>query len=910
MGILLSEFMNLLRGGAMKHYWRDFPILLKEYFSLPVGQLLIFPLLSCAVLVIIWSSIFYKLHTLKEQTNKEAIEHSQDMAHVYEQYTSRTVRQIDQITRFIAYEKKNRDNISSLSSLTDNVLVSPSAPVLLSLVDAKGNVYSSSKSITSTVSIADRPHFIGPRDSTSDSLYISNPVVGRVSHQTTLQMSRKLINKKGFFDGVVVVSVDPTIFTSFYNHQEMGQNGFIGVAGLDGNYRSATFAGHTLQNEIVINPAILQEPSGEFLTSNTHDKKPRFIAWRKLDGYDLVAVVGLSESELLAPYYTTRDIWTKMGILASIAVIAFGLLAGIIYCRLELRRRTILQAKEAYRTASEGTMDGFFILEPLKDMNNKVIDFIVTDANDKGAKMFDLSPNRLIGSHLSMWITGSIGKQLFRSYRRVFINKINLDEPEVLVECDNVLKGKWLSHRAVATSLGLAVTIRDITQAKEQEESIRWLASHDAVTKLCNRSWLQDNLPMILEEAKAQSKKVALYFIDLDDFKKVNDTLGHAAGDLLLSIIGDRLGKISRQGDIVCRLGGDEFTLVVQGVLNDDEMAKIGQRILDTLKAPIELEGHVMTIGASVGVSCFPNHGQDSNELLKRADLAMYKAKDTGKGICEFFVDKLSIEADERLELERDMHLALEKDEFFLVFQPKVDLKNEDLLGMEALLRWNSPTRGIVNPIDFIPLAERTGLIIPLGEQVIHKACQQIVLWQQMGLNVPPISVNVSPKQLQRVDLAQLLKRILEQYQLPSHALEIEITESSMMDNLEVSQQKLQAVKELGVKILVDDFGTGYSSLSLLKKFEVDVLKVDKSFIKDVPYDNEDCALVQAVISMAKSLNMEVVAEGIETKEQMAFLKKLGCNEGQGFYFSKPINATEFTQWLEQSKKGHLKLVN
>jgi EAL domain-containing protein (putative c-di-GMP-specific phosphodiesterase class I) len=216
------------------------------------------------------------------------------------------------------------------------------------------------------------------------------------------------------------------------------------------------------------------------------------------------------------------------------------------------------------------------------------------------------------------------------------------------------------------------------------------------------------------------------------------------------------------------------------------------------------------------------------------------------------------------------------------------------------LLRWNSPKRGIVSPVDFIDLAERTGLIIPLGEKVLHKACEQIIQWKNMGYVVPPVSVNVSPKQLQRVNLAQLLTQILTQYDLPAQALEIEITESSMMDNLEVSQQQLQAIKDLGMKILVDDFGTGYSSLSLLKKFEVDVLKVDKSFIEDVPRDSEDCALVQAVISMAQSLKMEVVAEGIETEEQMAFLKNLGCHEGQGYYFSKPVQAKEFTQWLKK----------
>lgn len=883
----------------MRHYWRDFPILLKEYFSLPLGQLLVFPIIASLVLACMWGAIFYKVQTVKKQTFQEGLNHTQDIAYAYEQYTTRAIRQVDQITRFIVYENKTHDKIKSLSGLTDNVLISPITPALVSLADQNGLVYASSKPLYTVVSIADRPHFTQVKNSNSSDLYISETVVGRVSHQTTIQMARKLVNRKGQFDGVVVVSMNPSILSSFYNFQELGTNGFLGVAGLDGSYRSSSYSGREKVGAKILNPEVLSKSNGVMYTTHTHDGMPRFIAWRRLEGYNLIAVVGLSASEVLEPYYNTFAIWTKMGMLATIAIVALGLLTGIIYCRLELRRRSILQAKEAYRTASEGTMDGFFILEPLKDNNNKIIDFLITDANAQGAKMLHLAPNKLVGNHLSQWFSGTLGKHLFRHYRRVFIERSHLEQPEILIECDNPLKGRWLSHRAVATTLGLAVTIRDITQAKKHEESIKWLASHDIVTRLCNRAWLQDHLPAILEEAKLSQKKVALYFIDLDDFKKVNDTLGHASGDLLLSMVGDRLSKISRTDDIVCRLGGDEFTLVVKGILDNEEIARIGQRILDALKAPINLNGHIMTIGASVGVSCFPEHGEDANMLLKRADLAMYKAKDTGKGTFEFFIDKLSIDAEKRLELERDMYAALENDEFYLVYQPKISLKDNQLLGMEALLRWKSPTRGIVGPMDFIELAERTGMIIPLGEQVLHKACQQIVQWQKMGYHVPPVSVNVSPKQLQRINLAKLLTQILEQYDLSPKALEIEITESSMMDNLELSQKQLQAIKDLGMKILVDDFGTGYSSLSLLKKFEVDVLKVDKSFIQDVPSNNGDCALVQAVISMAQSLNMEVVAEGIETEEQMAFLKQLGCHEGQGFYFSKPIEANEFSTWLK-----------
>jgi diguanylate cyclase len=890
----------------MKQLWHDLQLSSRPYLSLPLFRLMLFPLLTLIALAALWSVIYLKVHDTYDRMLQENREHAQNVTQIFDQYTARAIRQVDQISRFVVFENQMNGYVPSLKELTDKVLISPATPVLLSVADTNGVVYMSSQPIVSQVSIADRPHFIVAKNDKDGHLYISQPVTGRVSRQKTIQVTRKLIKSDGTFDGVVIVSMNPSVFSSFYNTEDLGEDGFIGVAGTDGVFRATKYQGEEKPENRVLNQQVLTQLNGNMLTYKTHDGKPRFVAWHKLDGYDLIVVVGLSEKEFMADYYVHRSMWCKIGALASLCLIFLGGIFGMLYCRTELRRRQAVLAKEAYRTASEGTQDGFFILEPVKNLQNQISDFIITDANDKGIKMFASTSHKMIGSYLSQWFGGKMGEQVFRHYRALFINNKSIEQPEVLVECENALKGHWMSHRVVPTASGLAITVRDISKSKEYEQSMIWLANHDAVTQLRNRTWLQSNLSVILDKAKTDENIVALYFIDLDDFKKVNDTLGHASGDTLLSIVGTRLKAIAQESDVVCRIGGDEFTLVVTGKLTYNDLSVIGNKILSALNEPITIDEHIITVGASVGISYFPEHGTDASQLLKRADLAMYKAKYTGKGTCEFFMPALSIEADERLQLEKDMRYGIENDEFFLVFQPKICLKTQKILGMEALLRWRNTRRGIVNPAEFIPMAERTGMILTLGQQAIDKACAQIVQWQKEGLSVPPVSVNVSPKQLQRIDLADEIQQALKRYNLPNSALEIEITESSMMDDLEMSQRKLQAVKELGVRILVDDFGTGYSSLALLKKFEVDVLKVDKSFIKDVPHNSEDCALVQAVISMAQSLNMEVVAEGIETKEQWEFLDKLGCQEGQGYYFSKPVEGHDINSWLSKARKNEV----
>ena len=871
--------------------WRDL---------LPFWGVWVWPALTLVALVLTWSAVFLQIEGERNHAVSNALHHAESINRAYVQYVERTVRQMDQVTRFVAYQMDSGLTVDGMRELAQRVLVSPTAPVLLSISDEKGNVVlTSAGAQEKPISIADRKHFAVHQADASLGIFVGPAIIGRISGQATVQFTRRINKPDGRFGGVVVLSMAPQSFTS-YRSDDLGNEGLLAVVGRDGLVR-ASKAGDLFQwGGHDINPRMLTEASGSQLVSAAaaQDHISRFVAWRRVEGYPLVALTGVSVVEALAGFKDIRSLYLRSGWIVTLLLLVSGVGATVLFGRLEHKRRAVLRAKEAYRTASEGTQDGFYILEPVRSPNGDVLDFVFTDTNARGAQMVGHEPNALANRRLSSVLVGDAFAYVFGKYEAVVLSGTAIEDEEIFVTCEGPLQGKWINHRAVPARQGLAVTVRDLTKIKEHEASLVFVANHDAVTRLPNRNWLHTYLPQAIARAEAAREKLGVFFIDLDDFKKVNDTLGHMVGDELLTGISDRLRRISRDSDVVCRLGGDEFTLVVHGKFARTDMETLGARIVDTLAQPFELEGQTILVGASVGISLYPDSGANAAELLKNADLAMYSAKESGKGLYEFFSPGLSNQVEGRVALERELHAALRNDEFFLVYQPKVDLHTHETCGFEALLRWNSPTRGLVPPLDFIGLAEKTGLILPIGEKVIEMACAQLSAWRTQGLSLLPVSVNVSPRQLRRGNLPSTLTAILERYDIPAHLLEIELTESSMMEDPEHSQKQILAIKNLGVRVLVDDFGTGYSSLALLKKFEVDVLKVDRTFVNDVPRDPEDCAILSAVVSMAKALKMDVVAEGVETIEQREYLASLGCQQGQGYFFSRPVRAEELMAWF------------
>lgn len=437
-------------------------------------------------------------------------------------------------------------------------------------------------------------------------------------------------------------------------------------------------------------------------------------------------------------------------------------------------------------------------------------------------------------------------------------------------------------------------TVTDITQRKEYEAQIRHQATHDALTGLPNRNLLYDRLRQAVLQAQRQGSIAAVAFIDLDQFKFINDSLGHQVGDELLKVVAARLKSCVRAVDTVARQGGDEFVIVFGNQKGSEDIADTVRRIIDIVAEPASVGGLELHVTCSVGISMYPSDGTDAETLLRNADAAMYKAKELGRNNVEYFTAEMNLHANERLEVLNRLRHALMHEEFVLQYQPKVDLRSGRVVGAEALIRWHSAARGLVSPACFIPLAEESGMIVPIGEWVLRTACAQNVAWQRAGYAPLPVSVNLSPRQLVRNDVVRLVADVLASTGLDARYLELEITETVLMRDVDKSLTTLKRLKELGVKISIDDFGTGYSSLNYLKRFPVDTLKIDRSFVNDIVTDQDDAAIVKAVISLAHILNLQVVAEGVESEEQRRFLMENKCDEVQGYYFGRPMPSDAF----------------
>jgi diguanylate cyclase (GGDEF)-like protein/PAS domain S-box-containing protein len=438
-------------------------------------------------------------------------------------------------------------------------------------------------------------------------------------------------------------------------------------------------------------------------------------------------------------------------------------------------------------------------------------------------------------------------------------------------------------------------TVIDISERKRAEEQVRHLAFHDALTSLPNRLLFTDRLTLALAHARRSGTRLAVMFLDLDRFKIINDSLGHSVGDDLLRRVGERLEACVRQADTVARLGGDEFTILVPGLLYDDDAARVASKILESIREPFQIGGRDLFLTTSIGVSLYPSDGEDAEALVRSADTAMYRAKEQGRDNYQLYAPAMNARAVERLLLESRLRPALHNGELTVHYQPVVDLRNGRIAGAEALLRWSHPDLGLVPPARFIPIAEMSGMIVPIGSWVLREACARAREWQREWPGMT-VSVNLSSRQFQQADLVADVRRALKETGLDPGSLDLEITESSAMANAEQSIATLSDLKELGVGISMDDFGTGYSSLAYLKRFPIDKIKVDQSFIRDIPDDTDDAAIVTAIIAMARSLQLVVVAEGVETEEQISFLREHGCDRMQGFVMSRAVPPAEFAR--------------
>lgn len=444
-------------------------------------------------------------------------------------------------------------------------------------------------------------------------------------------------------------------------------------------------------------------------------------------------------------------------------------------------------------------------------------------------------------------------------------------------------------------------TLRYAIERKESEQHLTFLSHYDRLTGLANRELFRDRLHQAMARAERSGQLVALMFIDLDRFKAVNDTLGHLAGDELLIEVAERLKAAVRRSDTIARLGGDEFTVVVEGLSDTVDAETICAKILRSLARPFLIQNHEIYVTGSIGVTFFPIDDTDLNRLLRNADAAMYRAKEEGRNKYHLFTADLNTRAINRMALETALRHAIELDELHLCYQPKICVRTGAVLGAEALLRWNHPQRGPVSPVDFIPIAEESGLIVPIGEWVLRRACADIRKWHAAGFEQISVAVNLSARQFRHGELVDVVREVLEESGIAPHQLELEITESLLMDDTQASQVALRALKSLGTQIYLDDFGTGYSSLAYLKKFPLDGLKIDRSFIRDLPGDADGEAITRAILALSHALRLTVVAEGVETSEQLDFLRAADCEVVQGYLFSRPLPFRDFLSWLQRA---------
>ena len=457
------------------------------------------------------------------------------------------------------------------------------------------------------------------------------------------------------------------------------------------------------------------------------------------------------------------------------------------------------------------------------------------------------------------------------------------------------------NHESKSSYTGTYGVARDVTERKIAEDTINFQAYHDLLTKLPNRALLNDRLSLAINQAKREEEKLAVMFLDLDRFKNINDSLGHMIGDELLQQVSMRLKECIRAADTLARFGGDEFTLMLPKLHNGQEDArKLAEKITRTLKQPFNIDGHELYVSASIGIALYPQDGTDIDSLIKHADVAMYHVKGQGKNGYQFYSNEMNVPYIERLSMDTGIHKALDNNEFNLVYQPQVNLRTGEIVGVEALLRWDHPEHGPISPSEFIPFAEESGLIIDIGAWVLKTACAELSKWRSAGLPEIRMSINISARQLMEENIVEDIKNIMKDYNVPGHCLELEITEHAIMNDMDSMIRKLKELSDHDITIAIDDFGTGYSSLSYLHKLPIQTLKIDRTFLKESGNNKGDNTIINTLVAMAKGLGLNVIAEGVESQAQLEYLREIECCEAQGFLFGKPLPPEVISQLLIQ----------
>jgi diguanylate cyclase (GGDEF)-like protein/PAS domain S-box-containing protein len=866
-------------------------------------------LLNLTVLgLAVWS-----LHQSRLQYEESASVATQNLARLIEHDLSASVRMIDLALLAVKSEAERQMLAGGLKGPALNAFIRQQIerqPDLdgLRVTNAQGVIIHGTAVVTGAgASLGDREYFLRLRNDPKADLVISKPILGRTSGKWVIVLARRLQRPDGSFAGMVYGTIALTHFTKVFSSLQVGPGGSLSLfdddfrlvarqpepAGL-ANSVGTRFGSPQLQALVKSG-----QSEGVFKGRSVVDNVERIASYRKIPGTQFNIVIGLASHDYLAEW---RNEVGKTIARGTAFVLMTVLLSWLLNRAWKNQASAVAALREVNRTLDVEKQLNQTIVQssPLaiytRDRNGRV-----TAWNLAAEKLFGWRADEIVGKPLLSVPPGK--EKETEALRQKVLRGENIIQMEVqrqkrdgtLFDLSTTLAPLRDGHGEINGYLAIAT---DITERKASEKQIEFLAYRDVLTGLPNRLLLHDRFEHAVGFAERSGTKLALLFLDLDNFKTINDSLGHAVGDLLLKEIARRLGDCVRDTDTISRQGGDEFLIVLPDLRGADAITPVLLKIRERLQAPFELDGHELTTSASVGVAIYPDDGLDFDTLLKKADTAMYRAKDGGRNSYRFFDEQMNVEAVEHLHLKNGLRRAIERAEFVLHYQPQIDLSTGSIVGAEALLRWNHPEFGMIPPARFIPVAEDSGLIVPIGEWVISEACRQGVAWRAAGLPPLVMAVNLSAVQFKRGDVEQTVTQALKSSGFDPQLLELELTESILIHNTDNVLATVQRLKLLGVKLSIDDFGTGYSSLSYLKRFDVDKLKIDQSFIRDLGTDPDDAAIILAIIQMARSLNLKTIAEGVETAEMLSQLQQFKCDEAQGYYFARPMPAQVFADFV------------
>jgi diguanylate cyclase (GGDEF)-like protein/PAS domain S-box-containing protein len=835
------------------------------------------PLFALLLLVAIWVVTFHEIDAERDHAQEAATDSLHEMLGTYEAQVARGLDGIDQTLRMLKYAVERKGALGALPELGREGLLPPGVVFVVSIVDRNGITVASNPSAL-PISVADQNYFKFHMERDSGATYVSPATRDAANSEWHLHFTRRLDDSNGNFAGIVIVETDPAYFTSSYERSRLGERGMLGLVGTDGVVRALR--------------------SGDKMTfgQKLDASVGKYSGMRELHGIGLNVLIGLDEKELMAGFERQRreKIW-EAGILSGALVVVTGLL-WLWSWQGARNRAHMRRAQETYAAASAASLDAFFVMREVRDERGVIVDFKIVDANVRAEQMTGCSKHYLCGATLCTLIPEARDNGMMKHLIDV-TRKGGVHEQEWQSTVP-LLRARWLHQQVVAVQGGLVAIVRDISERKLAEERMVHLAHHDTLTGLPNRSLLTDRLEMTIAQAQRNGGSLLVAFIDLDGFKLVNDGLGHNAGDELLKVVAERMSGCLRAADTVGRFGGDEFVLLLTEPGSGVDAAPVLERVREAVLQSISLCGQEVQVSCSIGVAVYPNDGKDAETLLMNADAAMYRAKDKGKNNCQFYTSEMNACIEEKLLLLEGLRNALDDDQFRLVYQPKVDLHNGRVFGVEALVRWDHPEHGVIGPDRFIPLAEESGMIVALGEWVLRTACVQNRAWQDAGLPPLCISVNVSPRQFEEARLVERVQQALADSGLAPEWLELEVTEGVIMRDLQQAVAKMAQVRAMGVSLSIDDFGTGYSSLSALKSFPISTLKIDKSFVRDLGRSSGDEAIASSIIGLAHRLRLRVIAEGVETEQQRSFLRENGCDEMQGYLFSRPLPPNQLAALL------------